>query len=291
MKDSIWLEKDLDLKQTFADGDFDTLIAYSDENQKNLLYQWMNNKSSFVSKMLRFGSGLLHYFERSLLIEPKLHAAFRTGALLGTIEGLEQLIHEEEQGEWIYKEFKEELSSIKHLEEVILILQLYGVLNHSEMCRQLDIKDSTLTEIMKRIEPTKLVQSTKSGKYKLYTLTDAGRRLGQQLRKQRSDNMGQEEILSKLKECFEQTSDKKKFRRRVEDIIEENSLGSLYSGNEVSMFYMDDDNKVKIDRYKIEAALITNTVNDSEKHFFRATKNIEESNVFDYDDIYEEGTA
>lgn len=291
MKDNIWVKKDLDLIQTFIDGEFDALIAYSDENQKNLIHQWENNKSSFVNKMLRFGSTILHYFENGLQAERQLYAVFRTGALLGTIEGFEHLIHEKEQGEWIYKEFKEELSSIKHLEDVILILELYGVLNHSEMCKQLDLKDSTLTEIMKKIEPTKLVQSTRAGKYKLYTLTDAGRRLGIQLRKQRSDSMGHEEILSKIKVCFEQTVDKKKFRRQVEDIFEENSLGSFYSGNEVSMYYRDDDNKLRIDRYKIKAALATNTVSDPEKHFLMATKNIKDSNAFDYEDISEEGIA
>lgn len=291
MEDNIWLKKDLDLKQTFRNGEFDVLTAYSNENQKNLIHQWMNSESSVVNKMLRLGSAILHYFESVLQDERQLYAVFRTGALLGTIEGFEHIIHEKEQGEWIYKEFKEEISSIKHLEEVILILQLYGVLNHSEMCKQLDLKDSTLTEIMKKIEPTKLVQSERAGKYKLYTLTDAGRRLGMQLRKQRSDSMEREKLLTKIKECFEQTLDKKEFRRQVEEIFEKNSLGVIYSGDEVDIFYMDDNKKVRGDRYKINAALVTNIMNNSDKHVLMATKNIMSLNAFDYDDINEEVNA
>lgn len=103
MRDDIWLKKDLNLQKAFADGDFGLLMDYSDENQKNLMNQWMNREASFMNKMLRFGSTVLHRFENGLQNEQQLYAVFRMGALLGTVEGFEQIIYEKAQGEWFMK--------------------------------------------------------------------------------------------------------------------------------------------------------------------------------------------
>ena len=291
MRDDIWLKKDLNLQKAFADGDFGLLMDYSDENQKNLMNQWMNREASFMNKMLRFGSTVLHRFENGLQNEQQLYAVFRMGALLGTVEGFEQIIYEKAQGEWIYEEFRQEVSSTKHLKEIILALQLYGVMNHSEICKELNLKDSTLTEIMKRIEPTKLVQSTKSGKYKLYTLTDTGRRLGLKLRQQYSGDINLKELLLKLKEYFEYTSNREDFRRQIESVFEENSLATIYSGDELDIFFADENKKTHHDKYQVSSSLWENNENNTNRHVLIANKKVDGLNPFNYENISKENYA
>lgn len=56
-------------------------------------------------------------------------------------------------------------------------------MTHGELAEKLDLNyPSTLTEIMKKTADLGLVMIKKSGKYKLYSLTDAGIRYAKQIR-------------------------------------------------------------------------------------------------------------
>ena len=75
------------------------------------------------------------------------------------------------------------ISSIKHLTEIIRLLEVKGVMTHSEMVEELHLRHaSTLTEIMKKVAELELVDVRRAGKYNLYSLTDAGVRYARQMR-------------------------------------------------------------------------------------------------------------
>ncbi len=109
------------------------------------------------------------------------------------------------QRNWSERTYKQEVLSIKHLSEIILALEIHGIMSHSEICSALNLKESTLSEIMKRVDLTKLISSSRNGKYKLYRLTDEGKYLGKQLRNQKKDRVTEGELLGQLEQYLEYT--------------------------------------------------------------------------------------
>lgn len=138
--------------------------------------------------------------------------------------------------------YREEVLSIRHLDDIILALEIHGVMSHSEICSYLNLKESTLSEIMKKVNLTKLIISSRSGKYKLYRLTDAGRRLGKQLRSQTNKNLGEEELLFQLQHYYESTKSKEEFSCKVKDILKygniiANASNSIMPNKHLTIFY------------------------------------------------------
>lgn len=187
MNDEFWLQKELDLRDALQHGDFETVINYASDNQQKILAEWMRLNKSEQCNIVRYGMMIMQYFEQHLLQTSKDAALFRLGALMGTLEVCDRFSYEESQEHRAEILYKEQVSSIKHLDEIILALELHGIMSHSELCEYLDLKESTLSEVMKKVNLTNLVASSKHGKYKLYRLTDAGRRLGKQLMKKRKN--------------------------------------------------------------------------------------------------------
>lgn len=154
MDRKIWLEPKLDIKKALAEDEFDVLLQYASRNQQYVMEQWWSKDRMFLGKVLRFGASVLHRFEHQLQEHMKMWALFKLGSLMGTVESLNQLLREERQDEWSAKMFKEEILSVKHLDEIVLTARLYGLMSHAELSEILGLKASTLTEIMKKADAT-----------------------------------------------------------------------------------------------------------------------------------------
>ena len=64
-------------------------------------------------------------------------------------------------------------------------LAIYGSLSQTQMCEMLSLQASTLSEALKKVRMTNLIQASPYGKYKLYSLTEDGQRYSQTLRRKR----------------------------------------------------------------------------------------------------------
>jgi hypothetical protein len=95
---------------------------------------------------------------------------------------------------------------------------------------------------MKKVNLTNFISSSKSGKYKLYRLTDSGRRLGKQIRKQNNENISEKELLFQLQHNIESTKNKEEFKRKVKEIMDydrivENKKNKIEPGDQLTIYY------------------------------------------------------
>lgn len=238
MTREIWLNKEINLLKTFENEEYDALIKYATENQQYIMTEWHTADDSAFQKIVRFGRSVLQRFECHLQGSSKAIAVFRLGALMGTIESFDNLLFEKKQDDWVNKLFKEEVLSIKHLDEILLLLEIQGVLSHSEICDYLNLKESTLSEIMKKIGLTKLISFSRSGRYKLYRLTDEGRRLAKQLRKQLNEDESEKEVLLQLRHFLEYRKSTDEFRHKVRELLEnDRETDNINPGDSLTIFY------------------------------------------------------
>ena len=84
-----------------------------------------------------------------------------------------------------------------------------------------------------------LVNVSSFGKYKLYSLTDAGRRISLSIRKEKANNIQLEEIIDQLKRYSRQTNDTKEIQKHINEFLSELSATTIMPGDKVSLDYRD----------------------------------------------------
>lgn len=175
----------IDLRTLIQQERYQDLMNYAHEAQQEVFLKWLDGTKEELQQYLRYQSALLD--EVSDLLRPnKSSLAFlQLGSLMGTVESFERVHYETQQSQWARDRLQEEGASIKHLSQVVQILEVNGAMTHKELSSALKMNPPTLTEAMKKILETGAVQVSNSGKYKIYTLTDAGLRYGRDLRKRR----------------------------------------------------------------------------------------------------------
>ncbi len=240
VKNELWLYPDLNLDTVLQDQDLDKLIEYVDENQQHIATQWIQNELSQLRKTLRLGTTLLSCQEQKIKKEKLQYMIFKLGALFGTLESFNYLMYENDNQQQTVEAFKKDIKCIKHLQEVVLLLDLYGDLTHSEISEKLSLNPPTLTEIMKKIIPTDLIRVTTAGKYKLYSLTEIGRRLAVHLRGVKSESDQLDSIFSQLKEYTQQTNEIERIRKHIAALMEQLDGAPLFPGDALSLDYQDE---------------------------------------------------
>lgn len=250
MEDIIWRDTDYDLLQALDHEEYERIEEYSRSNQFNLFVKWINGKYSELRKSLRLGSALLHYFERAIQSSQKLKAVFRLGALLGTIESIEKKLIEHSQDQWVKARYDKELSSIKHFDEIIELLQNNTVLTHTELCEKMGLKTSTLTEAIKKVIDVGAVSSTPSGKYKLYSLTDEGRRLARNIHR---DNLKNDkiDILEAFRNELQKVNDRDEAKRILESLVAETNGTAVFPGEVLKIVY-NENGTMQRDSYYVQ---------------------------------------
>lgn len=249
MAGELWLNKEINLLQTLESKEYDLLLRYASENQQYLMERRQEEQWEDYERSIRYGMSLLRYFERHLQEKLREKTVFRLGALMGTLETCDRLSYEEMQVDWVRIHYKEQVLSVKHLDEVVLTLEMHGFMTHSELCESIHMKESTLSEFMKKVKPANLISSVKSGKYKIYRLTDTGRRLGKQLRENRNSYSDGEKILSELK-SYLACDERQEFVERVNRLLKENNqtdAKNIHPGDNLSIYYADQGKRKKVD--------------------------------------------
>lgn len=183
MKTTSTVQSNIDITQELAAKNYEAVIDYADGAQRKLLYNWHARDSKVLERLILHSRNILNFWVDSIAKKPLWMALVRCGAWIGTLETLEKFIYEESMDLWAQRRLEKSISSIKHVPEIVGLLEVKGVMNHGEMVEELHLRHaSTLTEIMKKTADLELIEIRKVGKYNLYSLTDTGVRYAKQLR-------------------------------------------------------------------------------------------------------------
>lgn len=196
----VWEHMDILPEELLEKKDWNSIINYVSDN-KDLVYdKWLREERNELNNTLNAGSFYLEYITEILKSRIHEHAILELGELLGTINLLKRIIYQEEQLEDSVNIAKKELSSIKHLDNIILLLESNGTLTHSSLAEKLDhMNASTLTENMKKIISRNLVYAQIYGRFKQYYLTDYGRAYAKLLRQKEAEELGIYELEGGIK--------------------------------------------------------------------------------------------
>lgn len=239
MEEQLWFKSDLDINRALEKQQYDLLIEYAEENQRQLISKAKQNESETLTKALKLATAILKFQEKHISSEKSKYVLFKLGVLSGSIDVLNQMIYEKTQQSKTVNGFKDSIKCIKHLQNIISLLDLYGSLTHSEVSEKLKVNPPTLTEIMKKILPTALIEVTALGKYKLYSLTDEGRRLALYIREVKTENDQLEALFDQLKQYSQQTNDTERIRKHLNSLLKELDGTTILTGEKVSFDFRD----------------------------------------------------
>ena len=103
--------------------------------------------------------------------------AYQAGVVMGTLELSKQILKHHYQQEEIVKLMQESANrnSIPHINEVLMVLCRMEMIQHGELAKAIRVDKSSLTPIMQKMEGAGLVSVTRSGRFKYYALSPAGK--------------------------------------------------------------------------------------------------------------------
>ena len=258
MRKEIWMHTQTNLSESLEKQEYTTLIQYASDNKEYVINEWYNSDNSSLSQILRYGNSQLNYFEHHLPTASKEDAIFQLGTLMGVIKTFKDFLHEKQQENLTAQIYQKKVLSVKHLKYIILLLEAHGIMSHSEICKNLDLKESTLSEIMKKAASTNLIISSKAGKYKLYRLSDNGRYLSRQLRAKTTVSTNRDELLKQLKFHLKASASENSFKDTIKKLLEYNDPNikneitniKIAPGNTITVLHTP-DKTIQKERYEI----------------------------------------
>ncbi len=235
----------IDLVQEFTSENYEKIICCADDAQRELIYHWHVKDSLVAEQLILMSRSILNFWTDSIIKNRLWTALIRCGAWIGTLETIEKHIYEKNMDSWSQKRIYKNLLSIKHFDEILRLLEVKGVMTHGEMVEKLHLNNSsTLTEIIKKTRDFDIIDIKKSGKYKLYSLTDAGVRYARQIR----SGEDRQHLLKNIIEEYGLNTDEKSLDSRLRSMNQEISVKP---GQRL---------KVKIDNSKIQDTEIDNII-------------------------------
>lgn len=168
---------ELNLKGAIENREYEKLEEYSKESSDLLLAAWNDENESLLMSRI---SGVLSTFQRLgkwlRAQDGFFQAIFNLGVLKGTASTLKQVHYYLAKEKENLTDHQKSYRYIPHLAEILKIIAETGPMSHSDLSVALGLNPSTLTECMKKILPFELINVSSFGKYKVYSLTDQGRR-------------------------------------------------------------------------------------------------------------------
>lgn len=179
-KNTTWMYPELDLEELYHDGHFEKVVQVATENIDLVMSHYRNANYEVLEKSIRTANVMASYLERSVQAVSN-QSLIAAGKLMGCIETLEKIQYENEQNRAVFAQSR--LLGTKHLDKIVQILEDYGPLSQTQMGEILELQASTLSEVLKKVRMTNLIQSSPYGKYKMYSLTEEGVRYSEALRR------------------------------------------------------------------------------------------------------------
>jgi len=181
-----WLDSKVNLTEEFANGSFEKLVEYSNENELNLMRIWINDDAEDVNRILKYGTAILKYFEATIAEDSKAVAAYKLGELSGYMGCLNHIVYENQQNYLAVHRFE----SVKllrpkfktELEDVIKAFSKVG----GKSLKEKELLDKVPLNLLDLCDVLNLL--TKSGFLNFYeslgySLSDMGIRLTKELAK------------------------------------------------------------------------------------------------------------
>lgn len=245
-----------ELHSMLTEGRNQELVAYAEQSKYKLLSDWIGGDTESLQRELRLESALLVYAENLLQeIDDSRFAALKLGTLLGTVESLEKAQYEQNQRAWIHARFS--MYPVKHLPEIIHALETHGSMSHSELSAYLNMNPPTLSEAMKKILPTGALQSSTIGKYKIYSLSDAGIRYGKELRKNRQVDQSLHEIcerINALVQCVVNPDELHRIKSSIMSQFENEPANSIHAGSTMHLYDSDHPRDLP-EKFRVESMI------------------------------------
>lgn len=198
-----WFCPQTDLSESFIKSDYESILEYVTENLDTVfLACGEDNKDSFDG-LIKLGLSIQNRFEASTVGDvPALSVIYEMGVLTGVVRAWSRIRTEERQVENVSRRNQGANLRIKHLGEIIDLLDEFSYLSHNELSKKLRMKASALTACMKNVLETQLVMCRRSGKYKVYSLTDYGFQYKKSLGKHPELIQNKESILESIEQSI-----------------------------------------------------------------------------------------
>lgn len=244
-----WKCSSKDLYEQYAMKCYDELLEYSKENRDKIFDLWNNGEpedQTIVRKVTKYAKSILEYFYAAFSNQPELNVMFELGQLLGVVDSIDKMslkLFMEKEAEWSYTQ---EVKKIKHLDEIIKALKTNGAMNQTELCAYLNLSESSVSQIIKKSEPMKLMMFSKIGKYKYLRLTDYGRRVAEKTESSDITTVSIEKMLSYIvRELqFERELDIKAFEKYIRRYSEKQEDAiSVHRGTKLSIRCTENDRR------------------------------------------------
>lgn len=243
------VQASFDLASLFSSKNYEKIINSANEKQEELIHDWQAKNREKLEHIILISKNILDFWVDSIMKNRLWYALVRCGAWMGALEAIERSVFEESMDMWLQKRMVKKISSIKHLSEILHLLEVKGVMTHGELAEKLDLNHpSTLTEIMKKIADLELVTIQKSGKYKLYCLTDAGIRYARQIR----SGVDEEALLQAVIQEYDLGMDKATLASHLEYLGNVGNSVLIKEGQDIGVSIVSDPNE-KVYNMKVES--------------------------------------
>lgn len=189
----------VELMNLYGQGKYKELDSSIADITQNLYIQWRSGKDSIQQSLQQLSLDMSEVYSYIQGTSGRLKSLFNLGTLAGALESFTRVIRDRNREQMAESKMQEYIISIKHLEKVITVLGMHGIISHRDLSEELGLNPSTLTEAMKKILDTGAVQVGISGKYKMYSLTDFGVQMDKFIRKKIMGRKSTDEVLKVVK--------------------------------------------------------------------------------------------
>lgn len=222
----VWSDLGMDPMELVEEEKWEDLIFYADKNMELLVQKVLSGNNDELADSAQAGAICLNAVEVLAKNAGLRDYAFLCiGKLIGGLSVLARKLSYESQKRESEIIARKHLSGVRHLDDIILILDQNGTMTHTSLAEQMgNMNPPTLTENMKKIVQYGLIYFKKTGKYKYYYLTDAGLRYAESLKKRQSGSENLDFIQRQLQELLnndttkEQTTEMLKWLLIAENI-------------------------------------------------------------------------
>lgn len=237
----MWVSPECDFEELYDSGRYEDMIRLSRENADMLISLYQSARRDDLEKSVRFGNVILSYFDRSIEQDTKQNALFKTGILMGYLKMLDKLQFANDQEQMA--EERAALLGTKHLDEIIFMLETHGRMSQTELGEALGLQASTMSEVLKKVRKTNLIQNNSFGKYKLYFLSDEGFHYGAFLRRKRQKRDKIEATIKMLLAYLEEPESREYCLEALRDRLPDDCGVYIDPGSRVAI-YDHDENKM-----------------------------------------------
>lgn len=241
----VWISPECDFEEMRNNGKYTEMIDVAKNNADLIISLCRQHENESLQKSIRYGIAMLSYFERSLPQDAEIQAIFWVGKLTGYLEAIEKLQFTSDQEHMAYERAK--LTGTRHLNDIILALETHGPMSQTELCGLLEMNASTLSEALKRIRKTQLIQASPYGKYKIYSLTESGKAYGLSLRIKHRKVSEMDDVVEKLSQYLMNPESKSACLRAIRDRFPRDTGVFITTGDQISVYECQTKSLAKFD--------------------------------------------